>query len=642
MLCGLSLPLPSFPRKAKRRAQRPIISAPILQGSERMNQWRNVDVSGGLNNDSETYYLVPKHSANATGSTSNGRAPTVPRRPPTPTSLHPLDDNFDAITQTNTQLGTYSKNQTHHRPEPPKVPSPNRRPPISALNTLFGTGGNEGGKDAKGNSTNRGAYATSPVRASPVRTTAGDRSGPYHTSLPPPPPGQNHAHASSSSNNHLPPPHHHHQQQQPMSPNSSHSKGKARARPPPPDIAEEFGEYGTYVQEVEKMFGKQGDIDLSLSRVRNRDGTRENLTIGKVKNGKAPTRAQGGHQQPQFVISKNLGQVQPMKVSRNTSSRSNEATGGGTRPPRPKQDYEEISRRVVESTPDKTVIISTWREQVAREAEPEVETMSVYYVSGDVDTGMLEHAKMEFESFGAGSSMAPPPVPGQGQNGSRSRDLPNPAGPRVASKDMSAGGQSLPKLRESPRAIPRPDTSAPEPSRINSPSWIRPSQYVIQSPAGGAGTNSLEKHGGSISSISSSSSPSSSQLATPEQYAPTPPPKGPKQRKGARMEASTPINSRMPIPSFHPTRDGSLISTIKSSSSSGSAGGLERILETCRPSLVRIKPALGKLGITHKDHLRALNELDPETRDRELKEEALRNGVTLMEWAILVNRLKSL
>ena len=51
---------------------------------------------------------------------------------------------------------------------------------------------------------------------------------------------------------------------------------------------------------------------------------------------------------------------------------------------------------------------------------------------------------------------------------------------------------------------------------------------------------------------------------------------------------------------------------------------------------------LTSLGITSEEHLRAMARLSPDTRDREVKDEALRLGVTVMEWAILVDRLLSL
>ena len=69
---------------------------------------------------------------------------------------------------------------------------------------------------------------------------------------------------------------------------------------------------------------------------------------------------------------------------------------------------------------------------------------------------------------------------------------------------------------------------------------------------------------------------------------------------------------------------------------------MEKILDSCEPSLVHVAPILSCLGITREEHLRAIVRLSEETRDREVKEEALRLGMTVMEWAILLDKLHSL
>ncbi|KAG1841920.1 hypothetical protein DFJ58DRAFT_807412 [Suillus subalutaceus] len=48
------------------------------------------------------------------------------------------------------------------------------------------------------------------------------------------------------------------------------------------------------------------------------------------------------------------------------------------------------------------------------------------------------------------------------------------------------------------------------------------------------------------------------------------------------------------------------------------------------------------LGIRREEHLRAFARLREETRDREMKEEVLKKGVTVLEWAILMDKLQSL
>ena len=75
---------------------------------------------------------------------------------------------------------------------------------------------------------------------------------------------------------------------------------------------------------------------------------------------------------------------------------------------------------------------------------------------------------------------------------------------------------------------------------------------------------------------------------------------------------------------------------------STSTSSVEMVLASCQPTLLHIAPVLASLGIRREEHLRALVRLREETRDREMKEEVLKKGVTLLEWAILMDRLQSL
>jgi hypothetical protein len=63
------------------------------------------------------------------------------------------------------------------------------------------------------------------------------------------------------------------------------------------------------------------------------------------------------------------------------------------------------------------------------------------------------------------------------------------------------------------------------------------------------------------------------------------------------------------------------------------------VLDSCEPSLVHILPTLARLGINKVEHLRAVAKLTPATRDREIREDALRMGITVMEWAIFVDKI---
>lgn len=66
---------------------------------------------------------------------------------------------------------------------------------------------------------------------------------------------------------------------------------------------------------------------------------------------------------------------------------------------------------------------------------------------------------------------------------------------------------------------------------------------------------------------------------------------------------------------------------------------VDRLLDSCQPSLLHIAPILDGLGVRDDAHLRALARMREDTRDREVREEALRMGVTVVEWAIFVDRL---
>ncbi|KAH9969803.1 hypothetical protein BC827DRAFT_1262988 [Russula dissimulans] len=76
--------------------------------------------------------------------------------------------------------------------------------------------------------------------------------------------------------------------------------------------------------------------------------------------------------------------------------------------------------------------------------------------------------------------------------------------------------------------------------------------------------------------------------------------------------------------------------------SHGNNHPLESVLSSCQPSLVHLLPILEELGVRCTEHMTALVRMREETRDREVKEEALRKGITVVEWAIFIDRLQSL
>lgn len=108
-------------------------------------------------------------------------------------------------------------------------------------------------------------------------------------------------------------------------------------------------------------------------------------------------------------------------------------------------------------------------------------------------------------------------------------------------------------------------------------------------------------------------------------------------RHRGRYKAPT-VEKDLPQCPLHPTESGSTISNIKSESTTE----FETVLQSCEPSLLHIAPILKSLGIRRVEHMRAVAKLTPSTRDREVKEDALRLGITVMEWAIFVDRMFTL
>ena len=100
-------------------------------------------------------------------------------------------------------------------------------------------------------------------------------------------------------------------------------------------------------------------------------------------------------------------------------------------------------------------------------------------------------------------------------------------------------------------------------------------------------------------------------------------------------QESTPIEKKLPQAPFHPTRSGSTISSIRSVSTSD----FEKFLDGCNPSLVHVSDILKTLGMYKLEHLKAVARLSPEMRDREVKQVALRLGMTVVEWAILLDKI---
>ena len=93
-----------------------------------------------------------------------------------------------------------------------------------------------------------------------------------------------------------------------------------------------------------------------------------------------------------------------------------------------------------------------------------------------------------------------------------------------------------------------------------------------------------------------------------------------------------------------PRRRSTASSSVSDAASTkvASANQIESVLTSCQPSLLQLLPILEELGMRRSEHMAALARMREQTRDREVKEEALKKGVTVVEWAILIDKLQSL
>lgn len=397
-------------------------------------------------------------------------------------------------------------------------------------------------------------------------------------------------------------------------------KGKARD-----EGFERYGGYENYMTEMERMFGGRGDLDLSV-KLLGVEPNRESYQLGRVKSG-------GTARSRRAIVSPRGPHAEPPD--------SVEDHG-----PKAGQTYEVVNRQVVEDGPDRTVTIATWREQVAREANPEIDTMSVYYVSAE------DYARDDVNEYVDGM-----------ETEVETHVTKSLSGKEVLELEEGSRAPSRPDDRNALEQVPLRPVLSPNQHEERPPTppqkdWRRP-MYTEHShtrdgtalPQRGnripprALTPDRRSQSGTTSSVRSPvgkqpamsygmTPPSPPRTSTPVQNSPL------SSSHGNVPHESTPITGRMPKGPFHPTASGSTITSIKSSSSDSLA--FERILESCRPSIVHIAPMLASLGITSEEHLAAIARLSPDTRDREVKDEALRLGVTVMEWAILVDRLLSL
>ncbi|KAJ7625773.1 hypothetical protein FB45DRAFT_71805 [Roridomyces roridus] len=68
---------------------------------------------------------------------------------------------------------------------------------------------------------------------------------------------------------------------------------------------------------------------------------------------------------------------------------------------------------------------------------------------------------------------------------------------------------------------------------------------------------------------------------------------------------------------------------------------LSDILATCEPPLTHLEPVLARVGILRTAHLHAVGRLSDAPR-AEVRDAALKLGVTVLEWAMLLDRIRAL
>ncbi|KAG7450978.1 uncharacterized protein BT62DRAFT_926639 [Guyanagaster necrorhizus] len=259
--------------------------------------------------------------------------------------------------------------------------------------------------------------------------------------------------------------------------------------------------------------------------------------------------------------------------------------------PKAGQEFDVVHDQILEDGPERTVTISTWRERVAKEAK--YEDMSVYYMTqGDYE---MQETKESPPSRGPNSKGKNQETPAshwlshENVNGIHSRASPI---QYVVASDGQRSFSPASKSRAPPRdrASPKGFRSGASPSPRGSTSQARRT---------------------TVEGTSSSHTP---------------------------LRTSTPNKSLQSPTPFIPTRSGSTISSIRSIATTT----FQEVLSSCEPSLLHVAPALVSLGIKSVEHLRAVGRLTEEVRDREVRDGALKKGLTVMEWAILLDKLRSL
>ncbi|KAG6827000.1 hypothetical protein H0H92_013615 [Tricholoma furcatifolium] len=500
-------------------------------------------------------------------------------RPPPSTIAPPLDDDFDAATTT--RGGRSEWDGPTHRVERPKSPSPSEASPQQTRATITRVS-----KPATSRAPTPKAQPSIPTPSAPI----------------PIPPRKDHA---------------------------------------PPvlteaqELREAYGDYARYIAEIERKFGGSPDRSNSPTRRRKDPGPSS-----------PPPKTGATSANDEYTGNSKIGYPARLGSIGRPGNSHGQAASAMTASPglRARHSLEIIDRRVLEDGPERTVTISTWREQVRDEADQRA-NMEVYYLDArdfqaegaEADGGDREEAR-ESPWLQMRSLPAPPPL------SVHEESVSDPGSIRTITDEQSSGTTSI---KRTPPATSITMTPKSDHSRLqhghsrSSGSGSQPGHWhptPPQTPPRQVPSRSLHAPQPTYRALetvmSSNSSPSRSAATPPldhvhaySQLQHTP-----------RSSTPNKMNVRQSQVSFHPTQSGSTISTIKSAESLA----LERILDSCEPSLLHVGPALARLGILNDGHLRAISRLSDETRDRELKDAVLKQGITVMEWAILLDKLQTL
>ncbi|TFK52204.1 hypothetical protein OE88DRAFT_1734240 [Heliocybe sulcata] len=116
--------------------------------------------------------------------------------------------------------------------------------------------------------------------------------------------------------------------------------------------------------------------------------------------------------------------------------------------------------------------------------------------------------------------------------------------------------------------------------------------------------------------------------------------------RGHTRTPSNPLSLSQPIPRFQlhtgltQTHTGlstsSRVSPNNNPAPSPPPQTIAALLTALTPPLTHLLPTLARLGITHPQHLGALARMEGEVRDREVRSVAMGEGVSVFEWAVLV------